>query len=140
MDGCGKEIVEAYEKWEKTIPRKNNSMEQFLRRIGRNVRKRCENIATGRLLSLNGDRLAIFQNLGKPDCTKLVFGSAGIASRFAGYRKGLRKNATPRERMLELVDMGRKRLISGTLRNDPFSDEMMEMAYVERKAELASET
>ena len=25
---------------------------------------------------------------------------------------------------------------SGTLRNDPFSDEMMEMAYTERKPEL----
>ena len=44
----------------------------------------------------------------------------------------------PRKRVLELVDMGKKRLISGTLRNDPFSDEMMEMAYAERKAELAS--
>ena len=144
---AAKQIVEAYEKWEEylfaqnkegTIPRTNNSMEQFFRRIRRNVRKRCGNIATGRLLSLNGDRLAIFQNLGIPDYTKLVFGSASIASRFAGYRKGLRKNAMPRKRVLELVDMGKKRLISGTLRNDPFSDEMMEMAYAERKAELAS--
>ncbi len=143
------QIIEAYEKWEEylfaqnkegTIPRTNNSMEQFFRRIRRNVRKRTGNIATGRLLSLNGDRLAIFQNLGIPDYKKLVFGSASVASKFASYRKGLQKNAMPRKRMLELVDMGKKRLISGTLRNDPFSDEMMEEASAERKAELASGT
>ena len=49
-----------------TIPRTNNSIEQFFRKIRRNVRKRTGNIATGRLLSLNGDKLAIFQNMAIP--------------------------------------------------------------------------
>ncbi|EQD56274.1 hypothetical protein B2A_05339, partial [mine drainage metagenome] len=70
---AAKQIIAAYEKWEMhlfaqnkegTIPRTNNSMEQFFRKIRRNVRKRTGNLATGRLLSLNGDKLAIFQNLG----------------------------------------------------------------------------
>lgn len=46
----------------------------------------------------------------------------------------------PRKRMLELVDTGKKRLASVTLRNAPSSDEMMEVACAEKKAELASGT
>ncbi len=44
----------------------------------------------------------------------------------------------PRKKMLELVDMGKKRLTSGIQRNDPFPDEMMEVACAAREAELAS--
>ena len=96
-----KQIISAYEKWEKhlfaqnkerTVPRTNNSLEQFFRMIRRNVRKRTGNLATGRLLSRNGDKLALFQNLGILDYVKQIFGSTNIADKFAGYRKGLRKD------------------------------------------------
>ncbi|EQD57437.1 hypothetical protein B1B_08805, partial [mine drainage metagenome] len=145
---AAKQIIAAYEKWEMhlfaqnkegTIPRTNNSMEQFFRKIRRNVRKRTGNLATGRLLSLNGDKLAIFQNLGIPDYMKLVFGISSAASRFGSYRKGLRKNSVhsiSRKRIVELVDKGKKDLVSGTLRNDPYSDETMEIAYNARNTDL----
>jgi hypothetical protein len=143
-----KQIISAYEKWEKhlfaqnkegTIPRTNNSMEQFFRKIRRNVRKRTGNLATGRLLSRNGDKLAIFQNLGIPEYVKLVFGSVNVASKFASYRRGLRKNMIhpmTRKKILELVDKGKESLISGTLRTGPFSDEVMEKAAIARRIEL----
>ena len=140
-----KQIIDAYEKWEGhlfaqnkdgTIPRTNNSLEQFFRKIRRNVRKRTGNLATGRLLSHNGDKLAIFQNMGIPDYMKIVFGSTGVATRFASYRKGLRKHmnwAMTRKKMLELVDKGMEGLKSGTLRKDPYSDELMEMSFPAEK-------
>ena len=147
-----KQIISAYEKWEEhlfaqnkegTIPRTNNSLEQFFRKIRRNVRKRTGNLATGKLLSLNGDKLAIFQNIGIPDYVKLVFGSINIAAKFGSYRKGLRKNmiySMTRKKILELVDKGKKNLISGTLRNNPYSDELMEKAGNVRRAELIQGT
>ena len=147
-----KQIISAYEKWEEhlfaqnkegTIPRTNNSLEQFFRKIRRNVRKRTGNLATGKLLSLNGDKLAIFQNIGIPDYVKLVFGSINIAAKFGSYRKGLRKNMIypmTRKKILELVDKGKKNLISGTLRNNPYSDELMEKAGNVRRAELIQGT
>ena len=143
-----KQIIAAYEKWEVhlfaqnsagTIPRTNNSIEQFFRKIRRNVRKRTGNIATGRLLSLNGDKLAIFQNMAIPKYMKLIFGTSSTASRFGSYRKGLRKNSIhsiPRKRIVELVDKGKKDLVSGKLRNAPYSDETMGIAYNAKDAEL----
>ena len=147
-----KQIIAAYEKWEGhlfaqnkegTIPRTNNSLEQFFRVIRRNARKRTGNLATGRLLSRNGDKLAIFQNLGISEYKKLVFGSTCVADRFAGHRKGLRKDMIrpmTRKKILELVDWGKENLISGTLRNDPYSDELMETAGNARRAGLDGNT
>ena len=141
---AAKQMISAYEKWEKhlfaqnpegTIPRTNNSLEQLFRRIRRNVRKRCGNIATGRYLSLNGDRMAIFQNLAIPEYRKAVFGSEDIASVFGRHRKSSRGNGMSRNMIIRLVDRGRSALISGTLRSDPFSEEMMEAAYETRKKE-----
>lgn len=43
-------------------------------------------------------------------------------------------------RKMVLVDKGKEKLIAGTLRSDPFSDEMMGMTYVARKGELAPRT
>ena len=108
--------------------------------IRRNVRKRTGNLATGRLLSRNGDKLAIFQNLGIPDYVKVVFGSASVSAKFASYRKGLRKDMIQpmtRKKILELVDKGKQDLITRTLRNNPYSDELMETAVNARRAELA---
>ncbi len=45
-----------------TIPRTNNGMEIFFRRIKRNVRKRCGNISTGNVIACTGETLALFQN------------------------------------------------------------------------------
>ena len=88
--------------------------------------KRTGNIATGKLFSHNGDKLTIFQNIGIPDYVKLVFGSLNTADKFGICRKGLRKNMIhpmTGRKILELVDKGKKNLTSGTLRNNPYSDE-----------------
>ena len=45
---------------EHTVPRTNNGMERFFRRVRRNVRKRCGNIATGNILTQSGESLALF--------------------------------------------------------------------------------
>ena len=45
---------------EGTIPRTNNGMEIFFRKIRRNIRKRCGNIATGNMLTQSGESLALF--------------------------------------------------------------------------------
>ena len=47
-----------------TIPRTNNSIEQFFRKNRRNVRKRYGNIVTGNVLAKIGEPLALFQNMG----------------------------------------------------------------------------
>jgi hypothetical protein len=145
---AAKQIIEAYEKWEThlfaqnkagTIPRTNNSLEQFFRKIRRNVRKRTGNLSTGRLLSRNGDKLAIFQNLGLQKYMEVVFGTTSVASRFGSYRKELReKSIRPmtRKMVVELVDKGKKDLVSGKLRKDPYSDETMELANSARNTEM----
>ena len=60
---------------EGTIPRTNNGMEQLFRKLRRNIRKRCGNIATGNMLANNGVSLAIFQNIENKDYVKAVFGN-----------------------------------------------------------------
>ena len=65
---------------EGTIPRTNNGMEQLFRKLRRNIRKRCGNIATGNMLANNGVSLAIFQNIENKDYVKAVFGNNNIAS------------------------------------------------------------
>jgi hypothetical protein len=143
MDAA-KQIMAAYGKWEKylfaqnpegTIPVTYNSLEQLFRRIRRNVRKRCGNIATGRYLSLNGDMIVIFQNLTIPEYVKTVFGQEDIASVFGRHMKSSHGNGMSRNMIIRLVDRGKEALISGTLRTDPFSEEMMDSAYETRKNE-----
>ena len=51
----------------------------------------------------------------------------------------MRKNSIhsiPRKRIVELVDKGKKDLVSGKLRNEPYSDETMGIAYNGRDTEL----
>ena len=70
---------------------------------------------------------------------KLIFGTSSTASRFGSYRKGLGKNSIhsiPRKMVIELVDKGKKDLVSGKLRNEPYSDETMKIAYNAKDAEL----
>ncbi len=111
--------------------------------IRRNVRNGTGNLATGRLLSRNGDKLARFQNMAIRDYEKAVFGSTSVSAKFASYRKGLRKGKIypmTRKKILELVDRGKEDLISGTLRNHPYSDVLMETAGNARRTELAQWT
>ena len=121
------------------VPRTNNSLEQFFFMIRLNVRKKTSYFATGRLLSGNGDKLVLFQNLGIPDYVKQVYRSINVATKFASYKKELKKNTIPpmtRKKILELVDKGKETLKSGTVRNDPYSDEVMEKAANIRRIEL----
>ena len=101
--------------------------------------KRTGNLATGKILSHNGDKLTIFQNIGIPVYVKLVLGSINIAVKFGCCRKGLRKNMfhpMTGRKILELVEKGKKNLINRTLRNNPYSDELMEKTGNVRRAEL----
>ncbi len=52
-----------------------------------------------------------------------------------GLRKGMIRPMT-RKKILELVDKGKESLKSGTVRNDPYSDDLMEEANA-RRIELA---
>ena len=45
-----------------------------------------------------------------------------------------------KKKILEFVDNGKKNLISGTLRNNPYLDELMEKTGNVRKAELIQGT
>ena len=47
---------------EHPIPRTNNGMEIFFRKLNRNVRKRSGNVATRKILARSGVTLALFQN------------------------------------------------------------------------------
>ena len=105
--------------------------------------KRTGNLATGKILSHNGDKLTIFQNIGIPVYVKLVFGSIKRTAKFGICRKGLRENMIhpmTRKKILELVDKGKKNLISGTLRNNFYSGELMEKAGNVRRAKLIQGT
>ena len=62
-----------------------------------------------------------------------------MASVFGRYRKSPRGNGLSRNMIIKLVDTGKEALISGTLRTDPFSEEMMETAYETRKKETMAE-
>ena len=79
--------------------------------------------------------MAIFQNLAIPEYVKTVFGSEDIASVFGRHRKSSRGDGMSRNMIIRLVDRGRIALISGTLRTDPFSEEMMEAACETRRRE-----
>jgi hypothetical protein len=73
----------------------------------------------------------------------MVFGSTNVSDRFASYRKGLRKDMIrpmTRKKILELVDNVKEDFILGTLRNDPYSNELMETAVNARRAEPAQWT
>ena len=142
---AAKIIIESYSKWESrlfsqnadgTIPRTNNSIEQLFRRIGRNVRKRCGNAATGSIITQSGEPLAIFQNIAIPEYRKIVLGSDDLdimASAVARFRKGVKKSTITRSRIEKLVDLGTKMILSDTLNQNPYAEEMMSIAYFSRE-------
>ena len=106
-------MIYTHGKWEKhlfaqnpegTIPVTNNSLERLCRRIRRNVRKMYGNVATGKYLSLNGDRIVIFQNLTTPEYVITVFGSDHVAPIFGRHWKSSRGNEMSKNMIIRLVD------------------------------------
>lgn len=117
---------------EHTIPRTNNGMERFFRKVRRNVRKRCGNIVTGNILTQSGESLTLFQNMSNPEYVKIVFGSEDISAFFAKYRKPFKKKGITRKKVLELIDAGTRMILEGSLQDSPYSENMMEAAYASR--------
>ena len=117
---------------EGTIPRTNNNMEIFFRKVRRNKRKRCGNRATGNILTQSGEKLALFQNMGNEKYKEIVFGSTDISSVFAKHRKQLKKNGMTRKKIIQLVDKGTEMIIQKKLYNTPYNDETMELAWKAR--------
>ena len=141
---ASKLIVESYRKWESrlfaqneegTMPRTNNSIEHLFRKIRRNARKRSGNSATGSMIAQRGESIAIFQNVAIPEYGKIVFGAEdmeSVASAVARYRKRVKKPIISRSRIEKLVDIGTKMILSGTLNQSPYTEEMMSIAYSSR--------
>ena len=142
---AAKLIIESYRKWESglfaqngegTIPRTNNSIERLFRKMRRNARKRSGNSATGSIITQRGESLAIFQNIAIPEYRKIVFGTEdmeNVASAVARYRKRVKKPIICRSRIEKLLDIGTKMILSGTLHHDPYTEEMMGIAYSSRR-------
>ncbi len=121
---------------EHTIPRTNNNMEQFFRKLRRNVRKRCGNIATGNILAQSGVSLAIFQNMDNPEYVKIVFGDKDIPSVFAKYRKPFKKPGMTKSRILKLIDTGTEMMLNDSLPDTPYNDTMMDKANEVRNSSI----
>ncbi len=112
-----------------TMPRTNNGMEIFFRKVRRNIRKRCGDIATGNILAQSGEKLALFQNMGNRKYREIVFGTGDIGAAFARYRKPFQKRGVTRKRIIELVERGTEMIIHGSLYDTPYNEEMMDLAY-----------
>jgi hypothetical protein len=115
-----------------TIPRTNNFMEQFFRKMSRGIRKRCGNIMTGNILAGSGASLALFQNMGNPEYIKIVFGKQDIPAVFAKYRKPFRKPGMTRTTTRKLVEMARKMILTDSLYDTPYNEKLMDSAYASR--------
>ncbi len=140
---AAKKIMMDYRKWEARLfptelpgvkmPGTNNGLEQVFRRVRRNVRKRCGDKATGRQLTLAGERLLLYQNLINPTYVKAVFGEEGMAKVFGRERallpKVLRMGKKERERLL---DRGQALLKGGTIPRTPYGEEVFAEARQQR--------
>jgi hypothetical protein len=111
---------------EHSIPRTNNGMEQFFRKLRRNIRKRCGNIATGNMLANNGVSLAIFQNIENEDYVKAVYGNSDIASVLAKYIKPYRSPGMTHKRIIQLVEKGTDMIINGRINSNPYTDKLFQ--------------
>ena len=121
---------------EHTIPGTNNNMEQFFRKLRRNVRKRCGNIATGSILAQSRVSLAIFQNMDNPEYVKIVFGDKDIPSVFGKYRKPFKKPGMTKNRILKLIDTGTDMMLNDSLPDTPYNDKMMDKANEVRNSSI----
>lgn len=123
-----------------TIPRTNNGMERFFRKIRRNVRKRCGNIATGSILAQSGEAIALFQNMSNPKYVKTVFGPGNIPALFARYRRPFSRPGMTKKKTAELVDVGIRMMLTDSLPDTPYNENLMETAYSSRKASAITTT
>ena len=109
---AAKYIIEKYHEREEmlfannadnTIPRTNNGMEQFFRKLRRNLRKRNGNTSTGNILAQTGVSLALFQNMENPEYIRAVFGKESIQSVFARHRMHFKRKGLT---MIKIVKLG----------------------------------
>lgn len=120
-----------------TMPRTNNMMERFFRKVTRGIRKRCGNINAGNILSQSGASLALFQNMDNPEYVKIVFGDHDIPAVFAKHRKPFRTHGMTKSRKLKLVDAGTEMIFAGSLHDTPYNDRQMEIAYAPRNMNVS---
>ncbi len=118
---------------DQTVPRTNNGIEQFFRKIRRNVRKRYGNMATGKVLSEKGTLMALYQNMGNQKYIATVFGTESITAYFNKYRNQLRKKGISKKKIVELVERGMEMLLNDTISDTPYTEEVMNMAYLSIK-------
>ncbi|MBX8639914.1 MAG: hypothetical protein KIS29_06200, partial [Thermoplasmata archaeon] len=143
---AAKHIVEQYSKWKSHlfvreldgIAHTNNSLEQLFRRVRRNVRRRCGDMATGHQLTLNGERLLLFQNISNRKYIAAVFGNEDIASVFGRERALLPKTvAMTHRKRAELLEKGRRMLHSGNVPVTVYTDKLWDEAQAARQAQAA---
>ena len=141
MFEAAKHIVEQYRKWKSHlfvseldgIAHTNNSLERVFRKVRRNVRRRCGNMATGHQLTLNGERLLLFQNMDNGAYVRAVFGDSDIAAVFGMERSLIPKtSAMTAKRRKQLLEAAREMLLSGGMPDTPYTDEMWAEAQAAR--------
>ena len=120
------------------VPKTNNRLEQVFRRMRRNVRKRCGDKATGRQLTLTGEKMLLYQNLTNPTYVKAVFGEESMAVVFGRRRASLPKvHEMGRKERERLLDQGQQMLRKGQILGTPYTEEMF--AQVQRQARSSLE-
>ncbi len=138
---AAKHIVEQYSKWKNHlfvseldgIAHTNNSLERVFRKVRRNVRRRCGNMATGHQLTLNGERLLLFKNMDGDAYVGAVFGDSDIAAVFGMERALIPKtSAMTAKTRKQLLEAARNTLLSGSVPDTPYTDEVWGEAEAER--------
>ena len=138
---AAKYIIEKYHEREEmlfannkdhTIPRTNNGMEQFFRKLRRNVRKRNGNTATGNILAQTGASLALFQNMENPEYIRTVFGKESIESVFARHRMHFKRDGLTGIKMVKLIDTGINMIPGNNLDDNPYNAHVMALAKASR--------
>ena len=110
---------------EGTMKRTNNGMEILFRKVRRNVRKRCGNIATGNVIAQSGESLLLFQNVDNQRYRDAVFGKEDMSEVFSRYRMPFKKEGMTRKRIIALVDKGTKMILEDHIPDSPYSRELM---------------
>lgn len=114
------------------IPRTNNGKEQFFRKLRTNVRKRNGNTATENIFVQTGVSLALFQNIENPAYVRTVFGKEMIQSLFARHRMRFKIYGLTRASIFKLIDYSINMVINDNLSDNPYSDNVMDMAKASR--------
>ena len=90
-------------------------------------------MATGHQLTLNGERLILFQNIDNSAYVKAVFGNSDIAAVFGMERELIPKTSamTPKRRK-QLLETAGEMLLSGSVPDTPYTDEVWAEAEAAR--------